>query len=129
MTPRGPSRDPLVGEGSRSRHRNTAKRGRITPEESTMQQAKTSFETGVAQCDTGEWCWAARGRDLPEFFRSCDPSYVPTSTGWFVFGPYTTEGAARRELREFVDEFFRDAATYGSVRGALSNERPYRDLR
>jgi hypothetical protein len=56
----------------------------------------------------GEWCWAARGRDLPEFFRSCDPSYAPTSTGWFLFGPYTTEGAARRELREFVDEFFRD---------------------
>jgi hypothetical protein len=76
-----------------------------------MQEAKTSFETGVAQCDTGEWCWAARGRDLAEFFRSCDPSYAPTSTGWFVFGPYTTEGAARRELREFVDEFFRDAAT------------------
>jgi hypothetical protein len=74
-----------------------------------MQEAKMSFETGVAQCDTGEWCWAARGRDLPEFFQSCDPSYVPTSTGWFLFGPYTTEGAARRELREFVDEFFRDA--------------------
>jgi hypothetical protein len=40
-----------------------------------MQEAKMSFETGVAQCDTGEWCWAARGRDLPEFFQSCDPSY------------------------------------------------------
>jgi hypothetical protein len=76
-----------------------------------MHEVKMSFETGVAQCDTGEWCWAARGRDLPEFFRSCDPSYAPTSTGWFLFGPYTTEGAARRELREFVDEFFRDAAT------------------
>jgi hypothetical protein len=52
-----------------------------------VQEAKTSFETGVAQCDTGEWCWAARGRNLAEFFRSCDPSYAPTSTGWFVFGP------------------------------------------
>ena len=29
-----------------------------------MQEAKMSFETGVAQCDTGDWCWAARGRDL-----------------------------------------------------------------
>jgi hypothetical protein len=76
-----------------------------------MQEVKMSFETGVAQCDTGEWCWAARGRDLPEFFRSCDPSYAPTSTGWFLFGPYTTEGAARRELREFVDEFFSSAGT------------------
>src|SRR5262249_13167785 len=47
-------------------------------------RSKMSFETGVAQCDTGEWCWAARGRDL------------------FVFGLYTTEGAARREPREFV---------------------------
>jgi hypothetical protein len=75
-----------------------------------VQEAKASFETGVAQCDTGEWCWAARGRGLPKFFRSRDPSYAPTSTGWFVFGPYTTEGAASRELREFVDEFFRNAA-------------------
>ena len=24
-----------------------------------MHEAKMSFETGVAQCDTGEWCWAA----------------------------------------------------------------------
>ena len=34
-----------------------------------MQEAKFLFETGVGRCDTGEWCWAARGRDMEEFFR------------------------------------------------------------
>jgi hypothetical protein len=36
-----------------------------------MQEVKMSFETGVAQCDTGEWCWAARGRATSQ--SSSDP--------------------------------------------------------
>jgi len=62
-----------------------------------MQEAKFLFETGVGRCDTGEWCWAARGRDMEEFFRDWERLPVsPSGDGWYLFGPYkTASGKAR----------------------------------
>ena len=111
MTPRGPSRDPLVGEGSPIPTSQTVKRGRIAPEGEHYARSQDVVRDWRCPMRYRRMVLGRQSRDLPEFFRSCDPSYAPTSTGWFLFGPYTTEGAARRELREFVDEFFRDAAT------------------
>jgi hypothetical protein len=72
-----------------------------------MPVGDTVLETSVGRMSDGKWCWRARGAGVVEFCHTYAPLGSPgiAPDGWFYYGPFRSERAAKRDCDHFERAF------------------------
>jgi hypothetical protein len=73
--------------------------------EANMKEVDTIFETGIGQLFDGSFAFRVKGERVAEFYQMQGGPKAELQDGWLICGPFKTEKAAARNLRDFARDY------------------------
>jgi hypothetical protein len=70
-----------------------------------LKEGDMLLETGIGRLSDGSFAWRAKGERVVEFYQMKNDLKPELQDGWLICGPFKTEKAAERNLRDFERDY------------------------